>query len=862
MNKRWRIKKNESDTVSQLSSKLNKIPNFETVKQIAPEDVPFEEDILRNPTSVNCWQRYIDHKKQSKASPKQIFLIYERALAVFQRSYKIWFHYLKFRENTICHKCPTDDAWKYLCDAYERCLMRLHKMPRIWQCYCEIMIKRGIITESRRVFDRALRSLPVTQHLRIWNIYVGFLSSHDLPETTIRVYRRYLKFNPRAREDYIEYLISRDQIDEAAKELATLVDQDQAVSEKGKTSHQLWTQLCDLISKNPVKIFSLNVDAVIRQGIHRYSDQVGYLWCSLADYYIRSAEFERARDVYEEAMAKVATVRDFTQVFDAYANFEERETAIMMEEVEKTGDPEEATDLEWMFERFENLMERRNLLLNSVLLRQNPHNVAEWLNRVEIFENDYEKQVETFKEAVKAVDPRLQVGKARDLWISFAKVYEKHEELDETRKVFETAVKAPFASVSELANVWCAYAEFEMRHNRPKVALALLRRACTPPQANEIDSLPPAQARVYRSPVLWGQYADYEECIGTVESCKKVYEQMIDLRVASPQMIMNFALFLEENEYFELAFQAYERGIALFKWPNVFDIWNTYLVKFIKRYGGKKLERARDLFEQCLESCPPKYAKYIFLLYAKLEEEHGLARHALSIYNRATSGVDRTDMHLMYNIYIKKVQEMYGIAHCRPIYERAIAELPEEKSRSMSLRYAQLETTVGEIDRARAVYAHAAEISDPKVHVKFWETWRTFEVQHGNEATVRDMLRVKRSVEASYNVNVTLTSVQMRVDAERKTNETTTGTTDAMDTLDRSAPDQAEGATISQMSFNKGNISFVRGESKTVQQSTTDNPDEIDIDADEEEEEEMDVSTKAVPAEVFGELKKSAEEEL
>jgi hypothetical protein len=55
--------------------------------------------------------------------------------------------------------------------------------------------------------------------------------------------------------------------------------------------------------------------------------------------------------------------------------------------------------------------------------------------------------------------------------------------------------------------------------------------------------------------------------------------------------------------------QAYEKGIALFKWPNVFNIWNTYLTKFLKRYGGTKLERARDLFEQCLENCPPKFAK-------------------------------------------------------------------------------------------------------------------------------------------------------------------------------------------------------------------------------------------------------------
>ena len=47
----------------------------------------------------------------------------------------------------------------------------------------------------------------------------------------------------------------------------------------------------------------------------------------------------------------------------------------------------------------------------------------------------------------------------------------------------------------------------------------------------------------------------------------------------------------------------------MFKWPNVFDIWNTYLTKFIARYGGKKLERARDLFEQALDGCPEKNAK-------------------------------------------------------------------------------------------------------------------------------------------------------------------------------------------------------------------------------------------------------------
>ena len=71
------------------------------------------------------------------------------------------------------------------------------------------------------------------------------------------------------------------------------------------------------------------------------------------------------------------------------------------------------------------------------------------------------------------------------------------------------------------------------------------------------------------------------------------------------------------------------------------------------------------MFEQAVEGCPAKFAKCedfsiivqkittfitsfllylyvctaLYLLYAKLEEEHGLSRHAMAIYDRATKAV-------------------------------------------------------------------------------------------------------------------------------------------------------------------------------------------------------------------------------
>ncbi len=107
------------------------------------------------------------------------------------------------------------------------------------------------------------------------------------------------------------------------------------------------------------------------------------------------------------------------------------------------------------------------------------------------------------------------------------------------------------------------------------------------------------------------------------------------------------------------------------------------------------MERARDLFEQCLEGCPSEHCKVrhdpvrifkkillclkghdffhsqaIYLLYAKLEEQHGMARHAMSVYERAAEAVPKQEKFYIYNVYLKKAAEIYGVTRTRQIYEK------------------------------------------------------------------------------------------------------------------------------------------------------------------------------------------------
>ncbi|GIY21592.1 pre-mRNA-splicing factor SYF1 [Caerostris extrusa] len=231
-------------------------------------------------------------------------------------------------------------------------------------------------------------------------------------------------------------------------------------------------------------------------------------------------------------------------------------------------------------------------------------------------------------------------------WNCLADYYIRSGLFDRARDIYEEAIttvmtgyrlysatQVPYTEVDDLASVWCEWAEMDIK-----------------PQ-----------------------------------SIKAVYDRIIDLRIATPQVIIIMACFLKKT-------------IILKKH-----------LKLMKK-GGTKLERARDLFEQCLEHCPQKFAKPIYLLYAKLEkEEHGLTRHAMAVYNRATKAVLPEEQFEMFNIYLKKAAEIYGVTHTREIYQQAIDALPDGQAKQMCLKFADLEQKLGEIDRARAIYSTAVK---------------------------------------------------------------------------------------------------------------------------------------------------------
>ncbi|KAK9069138.1 hypothetical protein SSX86_013254 [Deinandra increscens subsp. villosa] len=866
------------------------------------DDLLYEEELLRNPFSLKLWWRYLIARTESPFKKRAI--IYERALKALPGSYKLWLAYLRERLELVRNLPISHSHYQTLNNTFERALVTMHKMPRIWILYLTSLTEQRLVTRTRRTFDRALCALPVTQHDRIWEPYLVFVSQRGVPiETSLRVYRRYLKYDPGHIEDLIEFLLNSGLWQEAAERLAGVLNDDRFYSIKGKTKHRLWLELCDLLTQHATEISGLNVDAIIRGGIRKFTDEVGRLWTSLADYYIRRKLLEKARDVFEEGMTTVVTVRDFSVIFDAYSQFEESVLALKMEGMDESEDEEEENDSDedeednrldvaklehklknfWLCDekdvdlriaRLEHLMDRRPELANSVLLRQNPHNVEQWHRRVKIFEGNPTKQILTYTEAVTTIDPMKAVGKPHTLWVAFAKLYETHNDIANARVIFDKAVQVNYKAVDNLASVWCEWAEMELRHKNFKGALELMRRATAEPSVEvkrrvAADGNEPVQIKLHKSLRLWTFYVDLEESLGTLESTRSVYERILDLRIATPQIIINYAMLLEDNKYFEDAFKVYERGVKIFKYPHVKDIWVTYLSKFVKRYGKSKLERSRELFEHAVEMAPADVVKPLYLQYAKLEEDYGLAKRAMRVYDQATKAVPPNEKLSMYEIYIARAAEIFGVPKTREIYEQAIVSdgLPEKDAMKMCIKYAELEKSLGEIDRARKIYVYASWLADPRSSDSdFWNKWHEFEVQHGNEDTFRDMLRIKRSVSARHSqTHVMLPEYLMqKTNADETTmDESKKAEEDEMAALERKmAPATTNETTAAR--FVHGGVQVSEKDSGIIQ-----NKEEIELpegsgsdeEDDGDEDGKVEISQKDVPEAVFGGLIRKRDEE-
>ncbi len=736
-----------------------------------PDWILHEDAIKRDMYNVRNWTLYLDAIEEKE---NDHFVIYDfvskRALLALPRSYKLWKRHWEW------HLKNSANEKDLIIMMFERALQTLSHMPRVWINYLEFLFANEMNTTFlRQTITRALQALPITQHQeKLWEpLILPFLMSTSCPlpmESIYRLLQRYSSLDFSFLAQLGEWCQSHGLAGRAAVAYQTIDDK----------QHHVWEAFGELCVQHSSQVAAVGIpwEGILRAALQDPNGNKkqkstwlpGRIYAWLASAWVRRGAFDLARVVYEEGIHSVNTVRDFSLLFDAYLQLEQGLVEHAVENMDEDDDLEEdgesagnddkddwdvllestsaskLADLELALRKAEHLTQRRPLLLNAVLLRQNPMNVPEWLKRAGLFreQNQVSQATATLLEALQTVTHPYG-GTRSALLVALVDLQRNNP--DEARSFLKQACmedEITMTTVDDLATCWTTWIEFELQHEQWDDALSLARQSVVYRKSR------PNLTKTLR---LWDLLLDLEESLGTVQTCKDAYHRAIEIKAATPQHIPHFTAFLKEHNCFEEAFSVYEKGVELFSFPALKVVWRSYIKDFLERLAGKHVERTRDLFDRCLEACPSEDCAEFYTQYGAFEEQYGLTKRALSVYRNMCQRVPTSEKAAAYRLYIVKTIKHIGFTSTRDIYQEAIETLPDEQAALLCIEFAQMETNLQQVDRARAIFVYGAQMADPRRVPTYWTAWKEFEVQSGNEETFREMLRVKRSVEVAFSTS-------------------------------------------------------------------------------------------------------------
>ena len=163
------------------------------------------------------------------------------------------------------------------------------------------------------------------------------------------------------------------------------------------------------------------------------------------------------------------------------------------------------------------------MLLNYVLLRQNPHNVGEWLRRAELYlKLDQTLQaIASLEESVKVVHSRQAInGSPAELFKTMATMYEERlKDVGKARAVYERVCcikpEFHFTASDDLAQCYTVWVEMELRVERWDEAHSIARRSVAHIPASSSTKVTRGLSKSMR---LWNLLLDLEESLGTMQT--------------------------------------------------------------------------------------------------------------------------------------------------------------------------------------------------------------------------------------------------------------------------------------------------------------------------------------------------------
>lgn len=779
---------------------------------IAEQHLPFEEALAHDPTDVEKWLEYYAFRESEGLLQAKVFVL-RRAVQHLPHSQKLWDIY-----TDLAISMGSETA----IGLFQQALQLLPASASLRRKYLAFVLKERPheVSQIRRAFNSSLRCLDLSEHRHIWPLYLQFADKVGGPTASL-VYQKYLQYaTPESLRGLEETDLTIDVIATkfvafgdfraSAAQFDRILTSPELYATLPKSLLQLWLDYTDVLIetfKDDASVSDVDefLENLVSRGILRFPDQMGNFYAKIAKYFSQRGSIERSRHYLEQGIKECVTVRDFALIFDTYTDIEESQISEISFQL--TNEPANEllnAELELRLNFLENLLENRPVYFNDMMLRQDPNNLDEWVKKIEIHEKrgQLEKALTTYATALTNTNPLKchsldRKSTMASLWVRYSKIYSSKGDFNTANLIFSKAVQSQFRSAEELADIYIAWSEFLLENGREEQSTALVKEVLfsTPSETfiDFNDSKVPVQDRVHKSLKLWSFYMDLLESMIDEEDEKSydispitsAYDKMIELKIACPLTITNYASFLQRHGYWERSFLTYEIGLRAFMSFKVkFEIWNVYLSKIIqyeRGTGSITLERIRDLFENAIEEShhvgdkqqdiAVSLVQSIFLLNSKFEEEKGSVVKSINILSqfidwikaafaipnlskseREALNVARVDAYL--SLVLKTSTLLNDSNATRAVYEKALndEQLTTPSLIKIAKSFIDFESGLAQFARVRSLFKYVTKLSAPRHPdmLSIWSLWENFELNNGDEFTFKDMLRHKRAIKSEF----------------------------------------------------------------------------------------------------------------
>ncbi|XP_049368257.1 uncharacterized protein LOC125833160 [Solanum verrucosum] len=347
-----------------------------------------------------------------------------------------------------------------------------------------------------------------------------------------------------------------------------------------------------------------------------------------------------------------------------------------------------------------------------------------WLSYIkfELRYNEIERAREIFERLVQC-HPKVIA------WIRFAKFEMKNGEIGRARSCYERAVDKLADDDEEAEQLFVAFAEFEDKCRETDRARCIYKFA--------LDHIPKGRAAedLYSKFVAFEkQYGDREGIEDTIVGKERFqYEDQVKMNPRNYDTWFDYIRLEESVGNKERIREVYERAIANVPPAEEKRYWQRYIYLWInyalyEELDAQDMERTRHVYRECLKLIPHhkfSFAK-IWLLAAQFEIRQLRLKEARLLLGEA---IGRAPKDKIFKKYIEIELHLGNIDRCRKLYEKYLEWSPEN-CYAWS-KFAELERSLYETERARAVFELAIDQPALDIPELLWKAYIDFEISEG-----------------------------------------------------------------------------------------------------------------------------------